>query len=210
MGRAAIGAAPWRSNNACFPACSRPETCISATISARSSSSRCSSSYDCIYCVVDLHAITVPVNVWGGPEVLRRATREVTAAFIASGIDPKQAHRVQPEPGRRPRRARLGVQLRRPHGLAQPHDPVQGEGRQGPRERVRRPVRLSGADGGRHPGLSRDARAGRRGPEAASGALPRHRAEVQQRLRRVDRRARPRRKVSFRSPSRSSRVRRRA
>ena len=46
--------------------------------------------HDCIYCVVDLHAITVPVAVWGGPEGLRRATREVTAAFIASGIDPKK------------------------------------------------------------------------------------------------------------------------
>jgi tryptophanyl-tRNA synthetase len=44
--------------------------------------------FDCIYCVVDLHAITGPMNVWGGPEVLRQSTREVTAAFIASGIDP--------------------------------------------------------------------------------------------------------------------------
>jgi len=24
--------------------------------------------YDCIYCVVDLHAITQPIAVWGGPE----------------------------------------------------------------------------------------------------------------------------------------------
>ena len=46
--------------------------------------------FDCIYCVVDLHAITVPVDVWGGPEVLRQSTREVTAAFIASGIDPQR------------------------------------------------------------------------------------------------------------------------
>jgi len=46
--------------------------------------------YDCIYCVVDLHAITVPINVWGGPTTLRQNTREVTAAFIASGIDPKK------------------------------------------------------------------------------------------------------------------------
>ena len=46
--------------------------------------------FDCIYCVVDLHAITGPINVWGGPEVLRQSTREVTAAFIASGIDPKK------------------------------------------------------------------------------------------------------------------------
>ncbi|MBT3071694.1 tryptophan--tRNA ligase [Rhodomicrobium sp. Az07] len=41
---------------------------------------------DCIYCVVDLHAITVAQN----PADLKRSTREVTAAFIAAGVDPKQ------------------------------------------------------------------------------------------------------------------------
>ena len=46
--------------------------------------------FDCIYCVVDQHAITGPIDVWGGPEVLRQSTRKVTAAFIASGIDPKK------------------------------------------------------------------------------------------------------------------------
>src|SRR5712675_2273314 len=46
--------------------------------------------HNCIYCVVDLHAITVPISVWGGPDELRRNIREVTAAFIASGIDPKK------------------------------------------------------------------------------------------------------------------------
>ena len=48
------------------------------------------STAECIYCVVDLHAITVPISVWGGPDELRRCTREVTAAFIAAGIDPKK------------------------------------------------------------------------------------------------------------------------
>jgi tryptophanyl-tRNA synthetase len=42
--------------------------------------------YDCIYCVVDLHAITV----WQEPTELPKAIREVTAAFIACGIDPKK------------------------------------------------------------------------------------------------------------------------
>jgi tryptophanyl-tRNA synthetase len=42
--------------------------------------------YDCIYCVVDMHAITV----WQDPAELAKATRDVTAAFIACGIDPKQ------------------------------------------------------------------------------------------------------------------------
>src|SRR5215467_14540446 len=46
--------------------------------------------HNCIYCVVDLHAITQGVDVWGGPAELARNTREVTAAFIASGIDPKK------------------------------------------------------------------------------------------------------------------------
>ena len=40
--------------------------------------------FDCIYCVVDLHAITVPQD----PDNLRRSIREVTACLIASGIDP--------------------------------------------------------------------------------------------------------------------------
>src|SRR5258708_8314231 len=42
--------------------------------------------YDCMYCVVDLHAITV----WQDPAELPRAIREVTAAFLACGIDPKK------------------------------------------------------------------------------------------------------------------------
>src|ERR1700709_2079611 len=43
--------------------------------------------YECIFCVVDLHAITVPI----APDKLRQATREVTAAYIACGIDPKKS-----------------------------------------------------------------------------------------------------------------------
>ena len=46
--------------------------------------------YSCIYCVVDMHALTQPVDVWGGPGGLARNTREVTAAFIAAGIDPRK------------------------------------------------------------------------------------------------------------------------
>ena len=42
--------------------------------------------YECIYCVVDLHAITM----WQDPTELRANTREVTAAFLAAGIDPKR------------------------------------------------------------------------------------------------------------------------
>ena len=46
-------------------------------------------SHDCIYCVVDLHAITA----WQDPAELPGAIRGVTAAFLAAGVDPK-AHIV--------------------------------------------------------------------------------------------------------------------
>jgi tryptophanyl-tRNA synthetase len=45
------------------------------------------SEVDCIYCVVDLHAITV----WQDPAELPRATRDVVASFIAAGLDPKKS-----------------------------------------------------------------------------------------------------------------------
>ncbi len=44
-----------------------------------------------IYCVVDLHAITQAMSVWGGPKELRRATLDVSAAYIAAGIDPTKS-----------------------------------------------------------------------------------------------------------------------
>ena len=40
-----------------------------------------------VFCLVDLHAITV----WQDPEALRRQTRELAAGFIAAGVDPKQS-----------------------------------------------------------------------------------------------------------------------
>ena len=43
--------------------------------------------HECIYCVVDMHAITV----WQDPADLTRAIREVTAAYVAAGIDTKKS-----------------------------------------------------------------------------------------------------------------------
>lgn len=43
-------------------------------------------SHDCLYCIVDLHAITV----WQDPKELQHNIREVAAAVIAAGIDPKE------------------------------------------------------------------------------------------------------------------------
>src|SRR6202012_1350862 len=41
---------------------------------------------DALYCVVDLHAITVPYD----PEVLRRRTRVAAAQLLGSGLDPER------------------------------------------------------------------------------------------------------------------------
>ena len=41
---------------------------------------------DCIFCVVDMHAITV----WQNPSDLRSNTRETAAAMIAAGVNPER------------------------------------------------------------------------------------------------------------------------
>jgi tryptophanyl-tRNA synthetase len=43
--------------------------------------------HECIYCVVDLHAITV----WQDPGELKNAIRQATATYIAAGLDPKRS-----------------------------------------------------------------------------------------------------------------------
>ena len=42
---------------------------------------------DCVYCIVDLHAITTKQD----PKALKENIRETLATFIASGIDPKKS-----------------------------------------------------------------------------------------------------------------------
>ena len=43
--------------------------------------------FPCVFCIVDLHAITVAQD----PKLLADQTRHIAAAFLASGIDPKKA-----------------------------------------------------------------------------------------------------------------------
>lgn len=42
---------------------------------------------ECLYCIVDLHAITV----WQDPTLLPEQTRHIAAAYLASGVDPSKA-----------------------------------------------------------------------------------------------------------------------
>jgi tryptophanyl-tRNA synthetase len=46
------------------------------------------STHECIYCIVDMHAITAS---WQDPKELRQAIRDVTASYIAAGLDPKKS-----------------------------------------------------------------------------------------------------------------------
>jgi tryptophanyl-tRNA synthetase len=44
----------------------------------------------CLYCVVDMHALTQD-SAYGHPKEVAESTREVTAAYIASGVDPTRS-----------------------------------------------------------------------------------------------------------------------
>jgi tryptophanyl-tRNA synthetase len=44
--------------------------------------------YDCLFCIVNMHAITVPQD----PDTLRQQTLEIAATYLACGIDPEQSH----------------------------------------------------------------------------------------------------------------------
>ena len=80
-------------------------------------------SYDAFYCVVDLHAITVPQD----PALLPRRTRVAAAQLLGAGLDPDrctlfvQSH--VPEHSRTGLGARLHDRVRR----GEPDDPVQGQ-----------------------------------------------------------------------------------
>jgi tryptophanyl-tRNA synthetase len=44
-------------------------------------------SHECLYCVVDMHAITV----WQDPKELQKSILDVTAAYLAAGLDPQKS-----------------------------------------------------------------------------------------------------------------------
>lgn len=48
---------------------------------------RLQNDYECIFCVVDMHAITV----WQDPTDLQAQVREAAAAYIASGVNPEES-----------------------------------------------------------------------------------------------------------------------
>ena len=175
-----------------FPECSRPAICISATISAPSSSSS-------------------------------RCSRSTTASIAWSTCTPSRSGRIPPSlppraTARSPRPSSPAASIRRKHIVFNQSQVAEHAelawvfncvARLGWLNRMTQFKEKAGKDRENasvglyaYPALMaadilvyRDPRAGRRGPEAAPRALARHRAEVQQRLRRIDPRARFRRSV---------------
>ena len=143
--------------------------------------------HDAIYCVVDLHAMTVPYEV----ATLAQRTRDTATLLLAAGLDPDKCTLFVQSHVPGARGADVDPQLRRDVRRAEPHDAVQGEGAR-PRQRERGALRLPGPDGGRHPRLRHRAGAGGRRPAPAPRARPRRRDSVQPSLRRHARGSRSR------------------
>ncbi len=147
--------------------------------------------HSCIYCVVDMHAMTI----FQDPKELIENTRGVTAAYLACGLDPKRS--IIFNQSRVHEHAELAwifncvARLGWLNRMTQFKEKA-GKDRENASVGLYAYPNLMAADILR---LQGHACAGRRGPEAASGARPRHRAEIQQRFRRVDCRARARRPV---------------
>ena len=143
--------------------------------------------YDCIYCVVDLHAITV----WQDPDrtAARRSARSRRRSSPAASIPKKHIVFNQSQVAEH---AELAWVFNCVARLGWLNRMTQFKEKAG-KDRENASVGLyayPSADGRRHSGLSRHPRAGRRGSEAAPRTVARHRAEIQQRLRPLDPRAR--------------------
>ncbi len=68
--------------------------------------------FDCLYCIVDLHAITTRQD----PAALRKACLDAAALYLAVGIESQEEHRLHPVSRAAARRAGLDPQLLYPDG----------------------------------------------------------------------------------------------
>ena len=109
--------------------------------------------HDTVFCMVDLHAITVPQK----PDTLRRNTRELCAGggggggFLAAGIDPERSILIAQS--QVPEHAQLGWIFNCVARMGWMGRMTQWKDKAGKNAagRLAGPLRLSGADGRRHP-----------------------------------------------------------
>ena len=78
------------------------------------------------FCIVDLHALTVPQD----PEDLMRQTRSLAAVYLAVGLDPAKSTLFIQSHVAAHGRGLLAPELRDTGWLAGAHDSVQGQGQQ--------------------------------------------------------------------------------
>ena len=116
--------------------------------------------YDCIYSVVDLHAI----NCAAGSGAAAPAVPAGASILLACGLDPEKSL-ILPEPCAGALPAGMGAQLVYIYGRTQPHDQFKDKAARHADNINGGPVRLSGAHGGGYTALPGGSGAGRRGPE---------------------------------------------
>ena len=133
-----------------------------------------------IFCIVDLHAITVAYE----PAELRERLYDTTAILLAAGLDPARCILFRQSDV--PEHTELTWLLSQRHraGAAAADAPVPRQVDRPARAGLRRPAALSGAAGRRRARLPRRRGAGRRGPARAPRADARRRAALQRALRR--------------------------
>ena len=142
---------------------------------------------DAIYCIVDLHALTIPKD----PAELRAKTLELTQILVAAGLDPDVVTLFAQS--QVPEHAELGWVMECTAAFGELRRMVQFKDKSDRADFVSAgPVHLPGAAGRRHPALRHRRGAGGRRPAPAPGAGPRPGHPVQQPLRRDLRGAGPR------------------
>ena len=135
---------------------------------------------EAIYCIVDLHAITVPQD----PAELRERLYDTTAILIAAGLDPSAASSsASPTSSSTPSSAGCSATVTAWGDLNRMHQFKEKAEQQ--RELVSAGLFFyPGAPGGRRPRLSRHRGPGGRRPAPAHRADARHRRALQRALRR--------------------------
>ena len=135
---------------------------------------------EAIYCIVDLHAMTVPYD----PAELRERVLDTTRDPARRGARPRPLHAVPPGRRARAHRAVLAAHVGHRRRRAAAHAPVPRQVGRAARARLRGAALLPGAAGRRRARLPRRRGAGRRGPARAPRADARRRAALQLALRR--------------------------
>ena len=134
------------------------------------------SDYDCIFCIVDLHAITQCRRNQSSSAHRRARWRPPISPPASTPGAASSSIRARCRP--MPELAWI-LNCVAPLGWLNRMTQFKEKAGKNRENASAGPLCLSDPDGGRHPRLQGDSCAGRRGPEAASRTCPRHRPEIQ-------------------------------